>query len=302
MLALRLTGHYKRPVDLDLCEHCHLVWFDDTEAMRLAGPGVLDLIEAMARVQTTELPTLRDRLSCQRCSASLHLVSDRTMFGPTARLECPERHGALQSFALHLAQLGLVRPLKPADLPRDGNTEPLECLNCGATVHYESRESCSHCGSPLLMLDIDSAARLILYRTDRKLALPAGQKAQRDAAHCASCGSAMDSSRRLTCQQCGALIATTQLRRAVPALKSRLGQAERNDDDDAKAALLAIASAQIPDERLHAYSWMKALGRALSQRGQARHADASELPTWTGWALLAFAVLTFLLFRGREPQ
>ena len=38
MRRLMLPNHYGRTVEVDLCSHCHLVWFDLTETARLSGP------------------------------------------------------------------------------------------------------------------------------------------------------------------------------------------------------------------------------------------------------------------------
>jgi len=46
MRKLGLASHYKhqKPVEIDVCETCSLIWFDDTESARLAGPGLADLV------------------------------------------------------------------------------------------------------------------------------------------------------------------------------------------------------------------------------------------------------------------
>ena len=44
MRVLDLSGHYQRRVQIDTCPHCCLVWFDDTESVRLAGPGIAEFV------------------------------------------------------------------------------------------------------------------------------------------------------------------------------------------------------------------------------------------------------------------
>ena len=48
MQRLLADGHYGKAVAIDLCRHCDLIWFDDTESARLAGSGLLALIGHMA--------------------------------------------------------------------------------------------------------------------------------------------------------------------------------------------------------------------------------------------------------------
>ena len=69
MQRLQLPGHYGSSVEIDLCSHCDLVWFDFTETAQITGPSMLDLIGAMARSQTLPHEMLHANTACPRCAA-----------------------------------------------------------------------------------------------------------------------------------------------------------------------------------------------------------------------------------------
>jgi Zn-finger nucleic acid-binding protein len=115
---LRLAGHYGSVVEIDLCGPCHLVWFDVVESARLAGPGLLALIGAMAAAQALPHQPLRPDLACPQCRTAVRTVHNRTRWGRSLQLECPQHHGAWQSFGEFLNEKGLLRPMSSADRAR----------------------------------------------------------------------------------------------------------------------------------------------------------------------------------------
>lgn len=158
---LALAGHYGRNVELDVCPPCHLVWFDQTETARLAGPGLLDLIGAMAQAQTLAHEVLRADARCPRCSGALKTVHNRSRWGASLLLECKRQHGAYQSFAQFLQEKGLLRAMTTADrarlMQRDGR---IDCVNCGAAVGADAG-LCVYCGSVPSLLDVARLARAL---------------------------------------------------------------------------------------------------------------------------------------------
>lgn len=267
-----VAGHYGAKTELDVCEACNFIWFDDLESVRLSGAGVLDLLTVMASAQTTAMQPLKDALDCVHCGAQLKRAANIVRHGRSMHLECENHHGTLQSFALFLSERGLVRLLLPADLPKDGSTEPLECLNCGAPVRYGEHHECSHCQSPLFTLDVDRVAHMIAQQRHKRLCAAAEASPEIIDSQCGNCGAAVDKATRLQCTHCGGVMATTHLRKAVKTLQERLRQVKDRDERDAAWPALAGMSADEArvwrslDGGTVDWSGVKQLGDKLSER------------------------------------
>ena len=285
MHLLPLEGHYGQPVPTDLCPHCNLVWFDEFESVHLSGLGWVGLLRAMqAAVSDAFTGLLKADLECPRCNTTLKPVHNLTRFGRFAALECPRRHGHLQTFSLLLAQRGLVRPLGRADLQtlaKEGR-EPT-CLNCGAGISGGG-ERCSHCDSPLVVLDMPRLLAALLMRHGEPL--PA-EAAARVAWPCRGCGAALEPTQSARCEHC-------QHQVVVPAfidLRPLLDQVE---------PLLRAAqprAARPHGEKLKA---MRGDHRNTATDRYLRRLFAPDdyLPSGLGWAVLAGAVvLGWMLLR-----
>jgi hypothetical protein len=214
MQALRLAGHYGKAVEIDLCEPCHLVWFDSVESANLAGPGLLDLIERMAAAQSLAHQPLRPAPACPRCRAPLKPVHNLTRWGRSLQLECPSRHGSAQTFAQFLGEKGLVRPLTSADRARLATAGGLHCLNCGAPL-AAGDAACGWCRSVPSLLDVARLAGAL----DPEGATETHAVHRRPATHavlaCLACGAALPPGLHLRCPQCAATLATSRLADAV---------------------------------------------------------------------------------------
>lgn len=225
MRALMLEGHYGQHVEVDLCAACHLLWIDDLESVRLSGLGWIALLRQMHADASGGAVELQLPLACPRCASALKPVRNLTRFGRTAAHECPKKHGYFQTFALLLAERGLVRPLNPRDrktLQTEGRA--LTCLNCGAPLGTASADRCGHCASPLVALDLPRLLASVMVR--HALPLPADDA---QIAHwaCRGCGDAIDPTRMSGCERCGHAVVAPSLSDAMPllaALEPRLKQ------------------------------------------------------------------------------
>lgn len=220
MLRVSLGGHYDSKVDLDLCQSCNLVWFDDVELARLSGVGMLDLIGRMAEAYGLPFEPLRPTLSCPRCDGKLVLAHNQSRWGPSVQLQCPRRDGAYQSFAQFLEGKGLLRPMSMADraaLLRDKGR--IDCVNCGAAVGIDDAR-CPYCQSIPSLLDVARLARAL----DPEALLGAtplpGVQARQEAMQCAACGAALPPGQTMSCAQCGATLAIASLREANSAVQA----------------------------------------------------------------------------------
>lgn len=222
MRPLRLAGHYGQQVDIDLCERCHLVWFDSLESVRLSGLGWLQMLRAMEAAHHVEHLRPEDKLGCARCGVQLKTVYNQTAFGRSTARECPKGHGQSQSFNLLLAERGLIRQLLPADLAAvRASGEPLCCVNCGGDVRSAREPECSWCGSAIALLDV---ARLVRALTPGVML--AGQAEREDAAGparhmawpCRGCGAPVDPGRDDACRGCGRPVLAPALGQVLPLL------------------------------------------------------------------------------------
>jgi hypothetical protein len=188
--TLRLPGHYGRTVELDLCAGCHLVWFDLVEAAGLPGPALLALVGEMAAAQTLAHTPLQPTLACPRCRGGVRTVHNPSRWGRSLQLECPQRHGAWQSFAQFLQQRGLVRPMTSADrhraLQRDG---ALHCVNCGGAIGA-TEPACPWCTSVPSVVDVARLAQALDPEGATRGHAVHRQRSQAGALNCAACGAA----------------------------------------------------------------------------------------------------------------
>jgi hypothetical protein len=213
--ALVLEGHYKAKVHTDICTHCHLVWFDPLESVRLSGLGWVQLIRQMIASPALNSPQAT-RLSCVRCQAPLKAVRNLSRFGRSAAQECPQGHGHYQSYSLLLAERGLVRPVSPPDrqaMREQGRS--MACLNCGAPLD-DAAKDCNYCLSPLVMVDLPRLTAALLLRFGD--AVPMATTAQSWAFNCIGCGQALDPTTDIRCTQCDQSVALPQLHLLTPLL------------------------------------------------------------------------------------
>ena len=220
MAPLRLAGHYGRQVEIDTCAACHLLWFDQHESVHLTGRGVLDLLRAIDAAHGQAHVPLAGTLACPRCASRLQHAANLTSLGPTAQHECPRGHGAAQSFSLYLAEKGFVRPLYRPEVEqlrkRPHERQVFLCLNCGAPLDPREREACSHCASPVRVIDVLPLLRAVDRQTG---VLAAGRSTSEGLAHrhwaCPHCGGPVDPARERRCGHCTMLVAITDLKQAL---------------------------------------------------------------------------------------
>jgi predicted nucleic acid-binding Zn ribbon protein len=220
MQRISLAGHYGSAVDLDLCESCDLIWFDDVETARLSGTGMLELIDRMARAYDLPFEPLRPAVACPRCTRPLQLVHNQTRWGRSVQLQCVRRDGAYQSFAEFLEEKGLLRPMSRPDRARQLRDKGrIDCVNCGGAVGLDDA-LCPYCRSVPSLLDI---ARLV-HALDPEGTLPAHAvptvPARQEAMQCAACGAALPPGESMSCAQCGATLAISSLREANAAVQA----------------------------------------------------------------------------------
>jgi hypothetical protein len=164
------AGHNGRSVVLDLCFPCQSFWFDARESLALAPASTLGLFRLIGDHTGKPTATAAELAKCPRCKGRLRLTKDMQRMTRFEYLRCPNDHGRLTTFFEFLKEKDFIRPLTPPQLAElRQSVQSVNCSNCGAPVDLEKRSTCGHCGSPLSMLDMTQAEKLIeqLQRADR---------------------------------------------------------------------------------------------------------------------------------------
>jgi len=149
-------------VVLDICFACQGIWFDDFESAQLAPAGVLELFRLLHEQRDTAHLTWPATLRCPHCREVLMHGLDRTRNGQFSYHRCPQRHGRFNAFSAFMMEKGFVRQLNGAeiaDLARRVRT--IRCSGCGAPVDIRRENACSHCRSPIVILDPDAVDKAL---------------------------------------------------------------------------------------------------------------------------------------------
>ncbi|WP_374400122.1 hypothetical protein [Niveibacterium sp.] len=228
MRVLRLAGHYKRTVEIDMCAACSLIWFDAMESIRIAGPGLVALvheIDACMAVAPTFRP-LPQTLPCQVCGGPLKRAFNLTRYGRTVHLECPQEHGIYQSFMLFLAEKGYFRPYEWHDVHAlSAAGKSIQCSQCGATLEARPQNACPYCASPVGVYD---PARLAAAIDREQVAAPVSLPPKPAQVACEACGGMLDPSRDVACPQCRALVRPRESAMAVAVSSAVLDEVADN--------------------------------------------------------------------------
>lgn len=257
MRVLDLSGHYQRRVQVDTCQHCCLVWFDDTESVRLAGPGIADFVREIhgamqAGGDHEHAVSLASMQSCPVCSSRLKTVSNRTRFGRTTQMECPLGHGYYQTYILYLAEKGFVRPLAWADIHSLlAAGKKLYCADCGYPLPNRPVDECPACKSAIEVIDPTRLAMAI----DRQEAPPVPAATAVDQHKCHACGGAIDPTREIYCPHCHAPVLRHDTADAATAAAkaSELAQAATRAQRMRQEASASAAHALAEQRAMNAY-------------------------------------------------
>lgn len=162
MQAQTLDGYAGRSVSIDVCLSCQSFWFDAHESVQLSPGGTLALFRVIGEHTGRRQFSNSDLAKCPRCHARLRLTQDMQRATRFSYLRCPNEHGRLTTFFDFLREKDFIRPLTREQLEELRlNVQAVNCSNCGAAVDVTRGSACSHCGSPLSMLDLHQAETLV---------------------------------------------------------------------------------------------------------------------------------------------
>jgi hypothetical protein len=296
--VLALEGHYGQSVEVDVCVFCHQVWFDSFESVRLSGLGWVQLLRRMLAAPKSEA-VLAQPMHCVRCAGALKGVRNLTRFGRSAAHECERGHGHLQSFALLLAERGLVRPLTQRDRATIADEgRELCCLNCGADLqgNANSRQEteCAYCQSPLVVVDLQRLSEALLVRHGD--ALKVQEATQHLSWACTGCGQTLDPTQDTRCPHCDHSVALPSLAAVAPLLDSVEPMLKGKAPRQAKPWGYKLAAMRGDASTTQFHRWTRHF------KDLAGNTDASTLQHiaqgpggWRPW-LVALAAVAFLFY------
>jgi Zn-finger nucleic acid-binding protein len=168
-------GHLSRSVVIDICHSCQCFWFDARESVALTPGSTLALFRVIGEKLSRSQHSNADLAKCPRCKGRLRRTQDMQRATRFEYLNCPNGHGRLISFFDFLREKDFIRPLTAqqiADLRQ--NVGSVNCANCGSPVDLSKGAACSHCGTPLSMLDMKQAEKLVaqLQKAEDRANLP----------------------------------------------------------------------------------------------------------------------------------
>jgi len=157
-----LSGQLGRTIEVDLCEPCQSLWFDGKENLQLTPGATLALFRAIGEHVRKPEPYDAELARCPRCKARLRRTQDLQRATRFEYLKCPKDHGRLSTFFDFLKEKDFIRPLTPQQINElRKNVQIVNCSNCGAPIDLAKGTACAHCRSPLSMLDMNQAERLV---------------------------------------------------------------------------------------------------------------------------------------------
>jgi hypothetical protein len=151
MAGVELAARYRRSVQVDVCDGCGGLWFDDRESQELTPGGTLALLE---RITLRPSRAVQDRSPCPRCRQTLYQVHDQQRATRFTYRRCPSGHGRFITAYHFLREKHLVRELTLTEIDEvRARIQQINCVNCGAPVGLADVCACGHCGTPVSMVD-----------------------------------------------------------------------------------------------------------------------------------------------------
>ena len=155
-------GHLGRALVIDLCEPCQSFWFDGRESLQLSPAATLSLFRIIGERAARPMLREADVATGPRCSGRLRRTRDMQRATRFEYFKCPNEHGRLISFLDFLKEKDFIKPLTSTQITElRQHVQIVNCSNCGAAIDLANGSACPHCRSPLSMLDLAQAGKVV---------------------------------------------------------------------------------------------------------------------------------------------
>lgn len=156
------TTHLNTPVEIDICWPCHLIWFDHLESTSLSPQSVIDLFRRIHAHRDDQRNIVSLAPRCPISREKLLLTNDLGRGGRFSYYRSPKGHGRLISFVQFLREKSFIRTLNDHEITSlSATVKQIRCSSCGAGINIEVDHVCTHCGSPISVLDEKAVAKAL---------------------------------------------------------------------------------------------------------------------------------------------
>jgi len=171
-------GNYGRPVPLDMCYSCSVIWFDSAENLQLTPGSVLKLFKLIHEKHALHSKTPDRALQCPRCQRKLKHTHDLLYNVRFSYALCPQNHGRLSTFFQFLREKKFIRDLTTKEIEElKRRIQMVHCSNCGASINLNKDSRCPYCHSAISMLDPQQMEKTVqeLRQLEERQATPSRQ-------------------------------------------------------------------------------------------------------------------------------
>jgi len=158
----QFSTHLNTPVAIDICWPCHLIWFDHLESTSLSAQSVIDLFRRIHEHRADSRNIVSMNMRCPLSRERLVLTNDIGRGGRFSYYRSPKRHGRLISFVQFLREKSFIRTLSDHEIDSlSATVKQIRCSSCGAGIDISRDHACTHCGSPISVLDEKAVAKAL---------------------------------------------------------------------------------------------------------------------------------------------
>jgi Zn-finger nucleic acid-binding protein len=159
-----LPAQYGGTVEIDFCFGCQGLWFDNLENVKLAPAAVATVFKEIHQHRNAPRRPLAATLRCAACRGRLVQGFDLVRSGRYITHRCEQRHGRFSTFGAFMIEKGFVRQLtQPEIADIAAKVGCIHCSSCGAPVDLRKEDACSHCRSPLSLLDPQAVEKALQH-------------------------------------------------------------------------------------------------------------------------------------------
>jgi DNA-directed RNA polymerase subunit RPC12/RpoP len=162
MTGMDVETRVNTTFSIDVCAECQTIWFDKYQDLQMAPGSTLKLMKFIGEHSSQAIRPPSNAMRCPRCSSVLVLTHDMAHSTRFIYMRCPNGHGRYIAFLDFLREKNFIKQLSPQQIQDlRQNVQTVNCSNCGAAIDLATSSTCTHCGSPISMLDMKQPQELL---------------------------------------------------------------------------------------------------------------------------------------------